>query len=131
VDEPLLAYCVHPDSMYHDPTGVAREISALRRKYSDLPEGDSFAPDLAHWHVRLARMAHSLGDGRTAVRLIRAGVAEAGVVPVGRQLLHRLVGKAQRTSLDGPAVAEPGRAWLRAYEERTPAETSPGGGRDG
>jgi glycosyltransferase involved in cell wall biosynthesis len=130
VDEPLLAYCVHPDSMYHDPTGVVREISYLRHKHCSAPDGGSFAPDLAHWHVRLARMAHQLGDRRTAVRLLRAGMAEVGILPVGRQLLRRLARKAQRNAPDSSAVAHSSQTWLSTYDQWMPSEKAPRDQRD-
>jgi glycosyltransferase involved in cell wall biosynthesis len=109
VPEPLLGYYVHADSMYHDPRGVARELSALRVKHSGLDGG--FRPDLAHWYVRLARMAQSLGNRRAAVQLLRTGVREAGLLPVLRQVHRRFVRRV-RTE-DGSVVpSQEAVAWL-------------------
>jgi glycosyltransferase involved in cell wall biosynthesis len=106
VPEPLLGYYVHADSMYHDPRGVARELSALRAKHGGL-DGD-FRPDLAHWYVRLARMAQGLGNRRTAVQLLLAGVREAGTLPVLGQVHRRFV---RRTATAGRPSQEVA-AWL-------------------
>jgi glycosyltransferase involved in cell wall biosynthesis len=124
VDEPLLAYTVHPESMYHDPTGVVRELDRLAGKYRDRPADDSFAPDLGHWHVRLALMARQLGDRRTAVRLLRQGIARAGVSATGRHVVQRAARKLGRTTGRGAAAADLAPEWLTAYGAATAVVTS-------
>jgi hypothetical protein len=101
--------------MYHDPTGVVRELDRLAGKYRDRPPDDSFAPDLGHWHVRLALMARQLGDRRTAVRLLRQGVARAGVSATGRHVMQRAARKLGRTTGHGATAAELAPEWLTAY----------------
>jgi glycosyltransferase involved in cell wall biosynthesis len=128
VDEPLLAYYVHSDSMYHDPEGLVRELSRMRRKYGGSDDAVPFAPDLAHWYVRVARMAHHLGDDRTALRLLGQGITEAGPVPVGRQVARRagrqLARRAGRSARPRPTAAAHGPGpvdgWLAAYAEWAP-----------
>ncbi|MGY1827723.1 MULTISPECIES: glycosyltransferase family 2 protein [unclassified Blastococcus] len=115
VDQPLLAYYVHSDSMYHDPDGVVRELTRLRHKHRDLAGGERFDPDLAHWYVRVARMAQLLGAPGTAVRLLGRGVAEAGIVPVSRQLARRLTGQLGSDARGVGAAPAPPPEWLAAY----------------
>ena len=109
VPEPLLGYYVHSDSMYHDPLGVARELSVLRDKHAALDGG--FRPDLAQWFVRLMRMAQSLGDQRAAARLLRLGLRQAGLLPVARELRQRIVLKLQTDATRAP-VTDEAVAWL-------------------
>jgi len=90
VDRPLLAYYVHADSMYHDPEGLLRELMYMNRKHADLAGGDPFVFDPADWTVRMAGMAHRLGDHRTSWRLLRRGLRQPGVKPVSRELLDRV-----------------------------------------
>lgn len=118
VDEPLLAYYVHADSMYHDPTGVVRELGHLRLKYRDLPSDDVFEPDLAQWYARLAGLADRLGDRRTAVWLTAAGVVEAGALRMGRELFQRLGRKLRLLAgPDVPGVEAAQVEWLDRYQE--------------
>jgi glycosyltransferase involved in cell wall biosynthesis len=115
VDRPLMAYYGHPDSMYHNPEGLLRELLYLDRKHADLPGGGSFAVDQADWTVRAAGMARRLGDHRTSWRVLGSGLRRHGVAPIGRKLVGR-VGRRFRPP-DEPAVPfpEPVSDWLDRY----------------
>ncbi|WP_448614609.1 glycosyltransferase [Modestobacter sp. URMC 112] len=116
VDEPLLGYYVHADSMYHDPLGLLHELLYMERKHGDLDGAGRFELDHGFWYMRLAGMANRLGDRRSMVRLLAQGLVRRGPAP----LLGAVRRKIQRS---GPpldrSVAEIDQAeltWLTAYQ---------------
>ncbi|MGY1631553.1 glycosyltransferase family 2 protein [Geodermatophilus sp. SYSU D01186] len=111
VEDHLLAYYVHQDSMYHDPRGIIRELSYLKEKYG-ASDGRPLRADPAAWHVSLARMAYKSGDRREAVSILRQGLVRMGVTGAVRQARvglrrRRTVGRAQ------PVTHPP--EWLSRY----------------
>jgi glycosyltransferase involved in cell wall biosynthesis len=119
VDRPLVGYYVHADSMYNNPAGLIAELFHLERKHADLPGGRMFTFDRAAWCVRLASMAHDLGDGRTARRLLLHGVRHAGVVPVATQFLLR-VQRRIRPDDEADRATDASLGWLKRYSSGDP-----------
>ena len=117
VDEPLLGYYVHADSMYHDPLGLLDELLYMEDKHGDLGSAGRFDLDHGFWYVRLAGMARRLGDRRSMVRLLAQGLRRRGPAP----LLGAVRRKIRRS---GPALERPvaeldqaGLTWLTAYRD--------------
>jgi glycosyltransferase involved in cell wall biosynthesis len=118
VRRPLLAYYVHSDSMYHNPAGVMRELLYLQNKHCALVDGRAFRFDRGSWAVDLSLMAHRLGDDATARSLIR----QAGIKPVARAVVQRLLGQVRRVSgvpqREPPQLVpsdEPAPPWLNQH----------------
>jgi glycosyltransferase involved in cell wall biosynthesis len=128
VDRPLLAQYVHPDSMYFDPSGMIRELYYLEDKYQNLPNGLSLDADHARWFVYFALMAHRLGNRRTAVRLLRRGLSEAGPAQMLREVQSRIGPMLRRRLTSGaqePFVYEESAdSWLRALAAPTHDDAS-------
>lgn len=113
VNRPLLGYYVHTDSMYHDPSGVVRELHYLEGKHGDR----GFRFDRGSWFTDLARMSRQLGDNRGALDLLRQGGS--------RRILREAVRRLRRAVLparEAPVAIprswdEPSVAWLGRYSE--------------
>jgi len=71
VDRPLVGYFVHPDSMYHDPLGLERELAALELKYHD--SVPALRPDRSFWALQLVAMALRAPDFGAVRQLLSGG----------------------------------------------------------
>ena len=114
VDQPLLAYYVHTDSMLHDPRRYLREFAHMRSKYEGLPTDETLDLDPVFWTFRLAGMARKLGDRKAVLPLLRWGVSEAGWAPVTAELARR-VSRRFRRQEDGPVETIQPVTWLSKY----------------
>ena len=118
VDEPLVAYYVHSDSMLHDPRAYLRELTYMVGKHRRPHDGAGMLHYPADWHVYLAGMARRLGQRDTAREILAQGMREAGTVSVARdvavRVLRRLAPSRRRSRTVAPAP------WLQAYDDRRP-----------
>jgi len=117
VDEPLLGYYVHSDSMYHNPMGLLDELLYMEKKHQDL--GDAGRLDLDHslWYVRLAGMAHRLGDRRMTMTLLARGTRRRGLTPLvaaARAVIRRTGPRVDRSIAE---VDQAALSWLDPYRE--------------
>jgi len=113
VDDFLMAYYTHSDSMFHDPAGLMRELLYMEDKHQGADGLEPLRLDYSFWSVDLAWMAHRLGDRRTAGILLRQGVRQAGVLPVVLLVGRRGLGKLGRTIRPTRPPEAP--AWLALY----------------
>lgn len=117
VNQPLLAYFVHSDSMYHDPLGIVRELAYLERKYQHLPKERRFHFDRTTWLPRVARMAHVQGDRGARRALLWSALHEAGPAPfialVARKVRRKL--RMLRETSPTTAFDEAQLGWLARY----------------
>jgi glycosyltransferase involved in cell wall biosynthesis len=116
VNEPLLGYYVHQDSMLHDPLGCVRELDYMERKYEVHPEGAGFRFDRA-WFTHLARMAYRLGDRSAARSLLWQGLRTAGPAPPLRLAAGKLRERLDRllTGPPTPPFDDAQLRWLDRY----------------
>lgn len=116
VNEPLVGYFVHQDSMFHDPVGCAQELLYLERKSQALPDGERLRFNRA-WFPQLARMAYRLGDKHTSRKLLWMGLREAGPAPVLGLVLRRVLKRLERLRNGPPAApfADAQLVWLDRY----------------
>ncbi|MCZ2830865.1 glycosyltransferase [Modestobacter sp. VKM Ac-2986] len=125
VDRPLVGYFVHPDSMFHDPLGVMRELTHLARVHGRLPDGRSFAADRAWWYSSMWSMARGLGDRRAAAQLAREAFT---TLPPGtslRMTRDKVRGRlTRRTAPVAPALPPVADGWLDRFRDTVGEERS-------
>ncbi|MGY1711370.1 glycosyltransferase family 2 protein [Geodermatophilus sp. SYSU D00758] len=115
VDEYLVGYYVHQDSMFHDPRGILRELHYMREKYPAGDGGRPFRVDPAAWYVALARMAYRSGDRREAANFLGRGLVGMGVRGTARKARGALRRRRGEVPNDGRGVPRP--AWLSRYAD--------------
>jgi glycosyltransferase involved in cell wall biosynthesis len=118
VDRPLVGYFVHPDSMFHDPLGVMRELTHLARVHDRLPDGRAFAADRAWWYSSMWSMARGLGDRRTAGQLAREALTTVPPGALLRTARDKVRGRLARGGAPAVPPLLPGAdAWLDRFRD--------------
>jgi glycosyltransferase involved in cell wall biosynthesis len=112
VNRPLVGYYRHPDSMFHDPRRLGRELLALDHKYSNGP-----APlrlDYASWGAQLLLMAVRSRDIHLVARILGSDVVgrarKLSLMRAARERVHRGLADGRRDC--PPGWADEPLGWL-------------------
>ncbi len=122
IDEALIGYQRHSDSMINDPASHLRELAYLDRKHSTAENGDGAMPldvDWATTCVDLSMMARRTRDFRLAGLALRTGARRAGVTAVARATGRRVSYKitSRRVGAWTRGLRPDDVAWLDAYRD--------------
>lgn len=109
VDEPLMAYRVHHDSLYHNPAQLATELIALEAKYRLAAR--PLTPDKTDWTYRLILMAMRVGRPQDVRAVLASGLATG----VERRRFARMAVSALRRRM-APHVGQQEATWRRLHD---------------
>jgi glycosyltransferase involved in cell wall biosynthesis len=124
VNEPLVAYYVHRDSMFHNPRALLQELPRLMDKHGSAPT--PVRPDRDFWLSIMIAMAVKSGDLGALLRVASSGLARStNWISLMRGLwtYRRSAGgpNVHRSSAPPPTWQDEDLTWLHHYAEEGPS----------
>ncbi len=115
-----MGYYVHPDSMYHNPSGLLQELATLERKYQEHRITASQQIDHAFWCAIAVRMAFRSGCRAEVMAALREGFRRASARQMAAALIRRGLDSLTRRLMSWDDTVDA--SWLHIYQQQAIAD---------